>query len=89
MKNIRRAGMGAAGIAAISTAIALAAPSAVATTGNDCPPTTTPPTTTTTSPSTIGTGSASWMGSLLNNLLKGLGSGLPGASSSGAGAAVS
>ncbi|MGW4350958.1 hypothetical protein ACWELJ_02600 [Nocardia sp. NPDC004582] len=82
MKNIRRVGFSAAGIAAVSAAIALTAPIASATT-NDCPPgTTTPPTTTTppktTTPSTGG----------FDAIIKALGSGSAAANSGGIGAGV-
>ncbi|WP_433668351.1 hypothetical protein ACQP06_31040 [Nocardia sp. CA-136227] len=79
MKNIRRVGFSAAGIAAVSAAIALTAPIASAT-NNDCGPGTPPPTTTTppktTTPSTGG----------FDSIIKSLGTGS--ATSNGIGASV-
>ncbi|MGV9666081.1 hypothetical protein ACWDUL_06495 [Nocardia niigatensis] len=88
MKSIRRIGMGAAGIAAISTAVALTAPLAAAdtvgqgdalefVTANDCPPSPTP------TPSTSGTGSSlTPLTTIINSLLKGLGAAGGGTSTS-------
>ncbi|WP_040812559.1 hypothetical protein [Nocardia concava] len=94
MKSIRRYGLGAAGIAAISTAVALTAPLATADTVgqgdsvefityNDCPPSPTP---TPTKPS--GTGSSlTPLTGIIDSILKGLG-GAGGATSSGSASSV-
>ncbi|WP_458687168.1 hypothetical protein [Nocardia tengchongensis] len=87
MKNIRRIGLSAAGIAAVSAAVALTSPIATAT-NNDCPPppthTTTPPPPVTTTPAKPGTSMD------LGSLFKGLGSGSAGgATANGTGASVS
>ncbi|MFE5283807.1 hypothetical protein ACFRAQ_02390 [Nocardia sp. NPDC056611] len=85
MKNIRRVGFSAAGIAAVSAAIALTAPIASAT-NNDCGPgTTTPPPTTTTPPKTT---TPSTGGGGFDSIIKSLGTGSA-ANSNGIGASVS
>ncbi|MFD7846919.1 hypothetical protein ACFV4K_28810 [Nocardia sp. NPDC059764] len=82
MKNIRRVGFSAAGIAAVSAAIALTAPIASAT-SNDCGPGTTTPTTTTTPPKTTTPST----GGGFDSIIKSLGTGS--ATSNGIGASVS
>ncbi|MFF0610209.1 hypothetical protein ACFYUD_16215 [Nocardia tengchongensis] len=86
MKNIRRIGLSAAGIAAVSAAVALTAPFAAAT-NNDCPP---PPTHTTTPPPPTTTPAKPSTMPDLGGLFKGLGSGSAGgATANGTGASVS
>ncbi|MFE3223515.1 hypothetical protein [Nocardia sp. NPDC059228] len=65
MKNIRRFGLSAVGIAAVSATVALTAPVAAADSNANCPPSN--------SGGTGGTGSASSLGPLINNILSSLG----------------